>query len=142
MPIPKKYPYIFAVLGALGLADASYLAANHYLGTPLVCSILTGCEKVTASPYALVFGVPVALLGMIYYVFIFLGTFLYLDKEKNWIFRFLSWLTLTGFLASLWFTYLQLFVIKSLCLYCLISAAISAILFVTGVIFLFREEET
>ena len=41
-------------------------------------------------------------------------------------------LTIIGLLASLWFIYLQLFVIKAICLYCMFSAFTSITLFIFG----------
>jgi uncharacterized membrane protein len=132
--IPKWIIFAFIVVSLLGFLDATYLTVKHYLGTPIECSIFEGCEKVTASPYATVAGIPVALLGAIYYLAIFLLTVAYLDTKREAIMSFAARLTPIGFLASLWFVYLQLFVIKAICPYCVISAATSAILFILGIL--------
>jgi uncharacterized membrane protein len=47
-------------------------------------------------------------------------------------------LTVFGFIASLWFLYVQLFIIHSLCFYCLFSALDSIILFILGLTFSLR----
>lgn len=145
-----KFLY-FALLSVslLGFLDASYLTVKHFVGTPLPCSVLQGCEEVTTSQYSLIGGVPVALLGAIYYLAIFVLIFLYLNRrvshfatdngvreneDKPLILA--ARLTIFGFLASLWFIYLQLFVIKAICLYCMFSAFTSITLFVFGIIVL------
>lgn len=131
--ISKCVIIVFLAVSAVGFVDAVYLTAKHYLGTPVTCSILQGCEKVTTSVYAAVGGVPVALLGSIYYLLVFLLMAAYYDTRRKPIVVFVSYFTAVGFAASLWFFYLQLFVIQALCLYCLVSAASSAALFALGV---------
>lgn len=132
---------VFAVLSFGGFLDATYLAAKYYLGEPVVCSILNGCEKVTSSQYAAIFGIPVALLGSLYYLLIFVLTVIYLDSRNEKFFRLAAGLTPIGFLASLIFVYLQVFVIHALCLYCLISAATSTLLFIFSFFAFTKKDE-
>lgn len=123
----------------MGFLDASYLVVKYYLGGSLPCSILDGCDTVTTSKYSTATGVPVALLGAIYYLIIFVLAISYLESKKSAVVFFLSRFTLIGFLASLWFVYLQVFVLKELCLYCLFSALTSTALFAVSVIFILRR---
>ncbi len=122
-----------------GFLDATYLAAQHYLGTIPNCSIFSGCEEVLTSPYATIAGVPLALLGAIYYLAVFLTTVLYLDTKDHRYLKLAALFTTVGFLVSLALLYLQFFVIGSLCLYCLVSAGASLILFALGVIVLSKN---
>src|SRR3989338_6679480 len=98
----------FLALSLIGFLDASYLAAKHYLGEPVVCSLLEGCEEVLTIKYALIAGVPVALFGVFYYLAVFILVVLYLYTNRERFLRSAAYLTITGFLASLWFVYLQL----------------------------------
>jgi len=139
--ISKHAGWIFAVFALIGFLDASYLTANHYLGASLVCPIFGDCEKVTASQYSAIGGIPVALFGAVYYIFIFLLVIWYLDSKKESILYFIARATAVGFLASVWFLYLQLFVILALCLYCIISAITSTLLFIAGLIVLKSREK-
>ena len=145
--VSKRLVFGLVIISFIGFWDAFYLTVLHYRGEPPVCSILEGCQKVTASRYAAIGPVPVALLGVLYYLAVFLLTLGHLlasetSSTKFWVSWFRSrnlttlaaWLTVFGFLASLWFVYLQLFVLKALCLYCMISAASSAALFVLGLL--------
>ena len=131
----------FPVLSAAGFIDATYLTIKHFLGTPIPCSILQGCEQVTNSPYSLIFGIPVALFGALYYLAILLLAVIYIDSRKPSVLKLLACLTPFGFLASLWFVYLQIFVIKAICLYCMVSATTSTILFILGMCYLTRHEK-
>ncbi len=133
-PIPRGLVWAFIITNFLGFLDATFLTAEHYLGPLLGCPIFGGCDKVLVSPYSAVGGIPVALLGAIYYLAIFVLGVAYLDTERTRILRFAASLTPLGFLASLWFLYLQLFVIKALCFYCLISLITSTLLFVLGLL--------
>jgi len=128
----------FLTLSLIGFLDASYLAAKHYLGEPVVCSLLEGCEEVLTSKYAIVAGVPVALFGVFYYLAVFILIILYWDTGKTQFLRFAAYLTILGFAASLWFVYLQLFVIGAICLYCMASAITSTILFMLGLFIIFK----
>ncbi|MBS1848610.1 MAG: Vitamin K epoxide reductase, partial [Actinobacteria bacterium] len=59
------------VANAVGLALAVYLTVEHYSASPsYLCpaTSVLNCQKVTESSYAVVFGVPVALAGLVYFV--------------------------------------------------------------------------
>mgnify|MGYP001609963985 CR=1 FL=1 len=123
-----------AVFSLVGFLDAAYLTLVHYNRGALSCYIFEGCDKVTTGPYSVIFGIPVSLLGVIYYFSVFITTILYFDTKGNFFLRALSIFPVAGFLASLWFLYLQLFVIKAICFYCVISAVTSTLLFILGIL--------
>jgi uncharacterized membrane protein len=56
-----------AALALVGVAIAGYLTYVHYAGVSITCST-GGCETVQHSRYAEIFGVPVALLGLLAFV--------------------------------------------------------------------------
>ena len=135
-PIHKWLVWLFLLFSFVGFLDAGYLTVKHYLGTPITCSFFEGCEKVTTSQYATILGIPVALLGVIYYLLIFVLVIAYLDTKKEQVLYFTVRFTSIGFLISLWFLYLQVFVIKAICPYCVVSALTSITLFILGIILL------
>lgn len=128
----RTLAYLFLIIGLIGFLDASYLAIKHYRGEVPPCSFVAGCEAVTTSRYSLIANVPVALLGALYYLTVLVLTIGYLDTRKPILLTLASALTPLGFLASLWFVYLQAAVIRAWCLYCLVSAGTSAALFGLG----------
>lgn len=77
-----------------------------------------------------------ALMGALYYLAIILALVLYLDLRRDWIIKWTARFTTMGFLFSLYLVYLQLFVIKAICQYCMLSALSSTGLFVIGVLVL------
>ncbi len=138
----NKLLFFFPILGAAGFADATYLTVKHFLGGPIPCSILKGCEQVTTSQYSTIFGIPVALLGSFYYLTILVLAVIYFDSRKPSVLKLLACLTPVGFLASMAFVYLQIFVIKAICLYCMVSATTSTILFILGMIYLAKQNHS
>jgi len=124
----------FAILGFL---DAAYLTVEHFLNRVPPCSIVHGCEKVTTSSYSLIFGVlPMSLMGALYYLSVIVALILYLDLRRALIIKWTARFTVVGFLFSLYLVYLQLFVIKAICQYCMLSALSSTGLFVVGLLML------
>lgn len=135
---PTKKAILIGLISFLGLIDASYLATKHYSGTIPPCAIVKGCEVVTTSQYAVISlpavegGVSVALLGAIYYLVVLIISIAIIETKSDWLKKFLARFSIIGLLASIWFISLQLFVIKALCLYCLVSAFSSTAIFITA----------
>ena len=121
---------IFIAVSFIGFIDASYLTVEHYQNAALPCVIFKGCEQVTTSAYSKVFGLPLALYGAMYYLFMFLVSIFYFDTKNELTFKILKYVPVIGFLASAYFVYLQLFVIRAICTYCVISAITSTTLFI------------
>lgn len=122
----------FVVIALLGFIDASYLTIAHYSGAELVCGPFSGCASVTTSKYATFATIPVALLGALYYLFIFLISVAYLDSKNIFLARLRGHMTWLGLLASSVFVYLQLVVLKQICTYCMLSALDSTLLWIMG----------
>jgi len=134
MPILSKTVIgLFFFFAFLGFLDASFLTANHFSGEVTPCFITSGCDTVTTSVYSKIFGVPVALLGLLYYVGQLILMMYYVDKGNRKILPLVVLGTVVGFLFSMWFLYAQIFIIRSYCIYCLFSVATSTILFGLGI---------
>ncbi len=134
--IPLSAAVGLFIVALIGFIDAGYLTVEHYQNVIPPCSITGGCEVVLTSDYSVIFGVPVSLLGMIYYFLIMAGTFGYLESKHVALLKWSCIATTAGFLMSLWFLYVQAFILNKYCLYCLGSATTSIILFVIGSIVL------
>lgn len=132
----KRSTYIYAavaVISLLGLADATYLTIEHVTGQSVRCTIIAGCSEVLSSKYAVVGGMPLAMIGAAAYFSVFS-----LATLAAFGYRFagtlLNVLVAGMVLVSLWLIYLQAFVIRSFCQYCLFSAAITFVLAVLLII--------
>jgi uncharacterized membrane protein len=125
------------VLSLIGIGIAGYLTYVHYEGLTIACPVGGGgCEKVQASRFAKLDGVPVAVLGLAGYVGI-LGSLL-VRGELGRIGGFA--IALTGFGFSMYLTYRELFTIKNICVWCVSSAVLMTILAVLTSIRVLREE--
>ncbi|TSA45090.1 hypothetical protein D4R51_02515 [bacterium] len=131
----KKLAVVFIILAVLGSIDATYLTIVHYQDASVVCLLINTCDSVLQSSYATVGPIPVSLLGVVYYLGIFILSLVSFVKKNEKLFFATALLTVFGLLASLWFLYIQLFIIHSLCFYCLFSAFDSIILFILGLFF-------
>jgi uncharacterized membrane protein len=118
---------IAALISLIGLGDAIYLTVQHITGASLRCTIISGCSEVLSSPYAQVGPVPLAALGAAAYFVVFslaiLAAFGYPLVKL-----LLKILVALMFLMTLWLLYLQAFVIRHFCQYCLLSAAVTTAL--------------
>ena len=131
--IPNWILWTIVVLALVGFTDASFLFAKRISGTPIPCFITHGCDEVSKSPYSVLFGVPLSLLGMIFYLGTGFLALLYLDIKNLLVGKLLVLATALGFLSSCYFIYIQKFKIGAFCIYCIMSAIISTILFLFGI---------
>ena len=124
----RVWDWLVAAVALVGLADAAYLTSEHLSGNSVRCMIVSGCDEVLQSSYSTVAGgVPVAAVGALAYFTAFslatLAAYGYGGAR-----RLLAPLVAVMFLATLWFLYLQAFVIRAFCVYCLLSAAVTTTL--------------
>lgn len=114
-----------------GLANSAYLTQSEQNGTPLLCNIenLNGCNIVAQSPYSHFLGISLAEYGLFFYAIVFFIAAAELLLVDQLLRRVLQGLAAFGFLASIYFTFLQVFVIKALCVYCLGSAVLALLIF-------------
>ncbi|HEY7934141.1 MAG TPA: vitamin K epoxide reductase family protein [Solirubrobacteraceae bacterium] len=113
------------VLATAGLGVASYLTYVHYTGSPPLCTAGGSCLKVQTSIYSKLAGVPVALMGLIGYVFI-LASLLAPSSENTRLATMA--VTIVGFGFSAYLTYRELFSIHAICEWCASSAVIMTVL--------------
>jgi len=101
-----------------GLAIASYLTIVHYAGGEPVCAIAHGCATVQKSSYAELLGVPVALLGLLGYVAILAS----LVKDTETTRSVTALLAIAGLAFSAWLTYVEIWELDAICIWCVGSA--------------------
>ena len=138
----KKLVYAIIGLSIIGFIDSLYLTISHFQEGSVLCSEFSDCNFVLTSEYATILGIPVALLGALFYGFILLIASIYLDKKKSLYLKILIFTSPLGFLASAWFVYIQAFVIYSYCDYCLLSAAASALIFIASIVLYFQIKKS
>lgn len=116
-----------------GFLDAAYLTASHYAGSDLACGPGGGCELVTTSRFATVGPIPIAAIGVGYYVVVNLLVWTPPAGWNRGLARGLVAITGIAVAASAALFYLQAAVIGAWCVYCLLSAAVTVALFATAI---------
>lgn len=128
-----KIPLLAAVVALLGIADSVYLTVHHYTAEPVPCSLVSGCEMVLTSQYAEMFGIPTAAYGIAAYLTAFVLAILAAFVSRSWWNVFGAVVTvMLGF--TLYFLYLQAYVIEAFCQFCLLSAISTATLFLIFIV--------
>ncbi len=121
MPTLRWQPLTTLLLSTLGLGIATYLTITHFNKAALVCNTggAINCEKVTTSPQSVIFGIPVAMLGLAFFV-----PMLLLCLPAAWrsadrrIHLARLALSITGVGMIVYLIIAELFLIKAICLWC------------------------
>lgn len=121
---------LLALFALLGFADAMYLSLMHFQNADLGCSVITGCDAVLSSEYAYLMGIPLAYLGVLYYLSLLFGATFYYQTDNRLVLKGLFGVLSTGLLFTTWLIYLQAAVINAFCQFCLISAFLTISMFV------------
>ena len=118
---PSWWGWLAFVLSLLGFGEGLYLTIDHFTGTLPVCSAsgLVNCAKVTTSAQSEIFGIPVALLGLLFYT-----GMLVVNVPPLWrvpsliVVRLRLAMTVVGIGTVIWLLSAELFIIKAICLWC------------------------
>lgn len=126
-----------AALALLGVLLATYLVLYHYGVTgPLVCGGTESCEQVQASRYAVVFGIPVAVVGLGGYLVLLVVALAGLQgrlASRPGPTRLLLLLSGLGVAFTIYLTYLELVRIHAVCRWCVGSAVIITAIFAASI---------
>lgn len=129
-------------LFALGLAG--FLVARHVMKHkksevhPLVCMAGFDCDAVVHSDYSRFLGIPVELLGMLYYgaVTLFYLSILFIPGILHTaLIGAMVLISSVAFLFSLYLIAVQIFILRKGCSWCFVSAGISTMIFTITFLF-------
>lgn len=126
MPSIKTRLILISVLSFLGIVVSGYSLKAHYnVGVATFCDInnTINCDAVNHSWASEIAGVPVALVGIIGYALILLGSLwlLFIKKITNFTWGALALASLGGLVFSLFLTGVEIFSLKTYCLLCITS---------------------
>ena len=135
--VPRVIPWLGMLLSVAGIGVSTYLTIAHYTAKIVLACPETGiinCAKVTSSSYSEILGIPVALLGLVF----FIGM---LPLQTPWAWRIGSKLMNygrlvfagTGVLFILWFVYVELYRLDAICLYCTSVHVLTVLIFFTTI---------
>lgn len=146
-PVPWIHRWsrpLMAGIAAIGAAVTAYLTITKLTGDPTACPT-GGCDVVLSSPYATVFGLPLALFGFLAYAsmiaFAIAPLLVNSSNQKQLRLKLERWTGLLLFMGatammlfSSYLMYLLTAEIKAVCIYCVGSAVLSISLFVLSIV--------
>jgi len=130
---PAPSHWLVLLLALLGLGVASYLAYVEVNQVTAVCGPIGECNIVQSSSYARLFGIPIAVLGVLSYlavIALWLGQRYLSVHAASWCFLGLIMLAVFGTLFSIYLTILEIFAIQAVCMWCLSSAVFTTLIMV------------
>lgn len=111
----------------IGLVDAIYLTVQHLTGRGVRCTVVAGCSAVLSSRYAVIGGMPLAALGAVAYFTAFsCATLALFGSVRSRMGLRMMAAAMLG--MTLWLLYVQAFVLRAFCSYCLLSALMTFLL--------------
>ncbi|HVX20735.1 MAG TPA: vitamin K epoxide reductase family protein [Acidimicrobiales bacterium] len=123
-------------LSLIGLGISIYLTIDHFAKIPLACSDqgLINCQKVTTSAQSYFLGIPVAVLGLVFYTAMTVVNLpmLWFAADRRIHMVRLAMATV-GVLFALYLVSAELLIIGNICLWCTSVHVITFILFVVVV---------
>ncbi|PJA46954.1 hypothetical protein CO172_03300 [Candidatus Uhrbacteria bacterium CG_4_9_14_3_um_filter_36_7] len=129
---------ILFITSGIGILLSAYSLAAHYdLASTDFCTFsdTLNCDLVNKSIYSEIVGIPIALLGVIGYSFLFIGSLMkWKNPHDHLLSRLLIFLSLIALLFSLYLTSIEAFILQTWCLVCVASQLTIFIFFITSLI--------
>jgi uncharacterized membrane protein len=140
----KWFYRVSVALVILGLLVSIYMTIYKITSNNAMCLGSGDCSTVNASRYSEVYGIPVAVFGVLGYAAILATLFF---ETRNTFFKQNSTLmifgmALTGFLFTLWLIYVEVAILKALCPFCVTSQTAMTIIFIIAVTRLIRQPQS
>lgn len=122
---PRRWvPWFLTAAAYVGFVISLYLTFVHYRGYVSPCYVVHGCETVQTSRYSVVLGVPVALLGTIFFGVMFYLAIGVLTRYRVTLVRAFKVLAFVGALAMIPLFLLQAIVLRAFCSYCVATEVV------------------
>jgi uncharacterized membrane protein len=133
LPIPRWLPLTSLLLATAGLVVAGYLTYEHFTAsTSLACpeTSTVNCQKVTTSEQSHVFGIPVVIYGLLFFVVMLIACAPPLWRNPAPAIRYGRLVfALIGVAFAAYLVYAELFVINAICLWCTAVHLLALLLF-------------
>jgi uncharacterized membrane protein len=113
---------LLALLDSVGLAIAGYLSYAALRNELPSCAIAKGCEAVANSPYSRISGIPVAVFGVILSIALLALALAWWRTNRPVLLLGHYSLSFVGVAFEGYFTYLEIFVIGAVCMWCALYA--------------------
>jgi uncharacterized membrane protein len=130
---------ILAALDVVGLVVAGYLSVVELGGGVPSCGPLKGCEEVALSEYARIGGIPVAVFGVLLSVALLTMAVAWWKTNIYGLLLGHYGLSLVGVIFDGYFLYLQVFVIKAVCIWCVTYEVSLLLRFLIALVVWYRQ---
>jgi uncharacterized membrane protein len=139
----KRLVRILYGLLILGLAVGIYMTIYKYTGNTAMCLGSGGCSTVTSSRYSVINGIDVPVIGLVgnlvlLAILFFENRSSFLKQNGTLVFFAVA---LGGFAFVLWLIYLEIFVLKALCPFCVTAQSVMILVFIIAVTRLIRNPQ-
>lgn len=147
MLLKDKFRIILIIFSLIGLALALFLAYEYAQPQPIGCPLYAGnsanpCETVRQSEYSKLFGIELPYWGTIFFVLLIASLVAYLIKKEFFLKKFKEKtidtyflvLTLFGLVFETYYFFLQVFVIKAVCTWCVMVWAVVLTIFLINIV--------
>src|SRR3990170_689689 len=128
-------------LAIIGLLVSIYMTIYKITSNDNMCIGSKDCSVVNASRYSEIYGIPVAVLGVVGYAAIL--AILLLERNPGFFNQngtmLLFGLSLTGFLFTLYLIFIEVALIKAYCPFCIASQTAMTLIFILSVIRVVRQ---
>lgn len=126
-----KNKILLLILSIAGFFDSTYLTILHYENIIPPCTIAKGCETVLTSQFATIFGIPLALIGSLFFLTLIFLLLLGFTQHRfgAGFSNYFKLLITAGVGVSVVLFYIQAFVLHAFCQYCLLSELIILAIF-------------
>jgi uncharacterized membrane protein len=124
--------WLLAGAAYAGFVISLYLTFVHYRGYVSPCYVVKGCEAVQTSKYSVILGVPLALVGTVFFALMFYLGIGLLTGSRVRVVQAYKVLAFLGELAIIPLFLLQAIVLKAFCTYCLATEVIMLVLWVAS----------
>lgn len=130
--LSNRLVFIFSLLG---LFVAAFLLYEYNFSTSVICPTGGGCDVVRTSIYSSFLGVSIPIWGVVFYLGM---AVLSVVRSQKLFHKIVAKLHLLGAIAGVGFgiylTYLEVFVIKAICFWCVLSFIISVAILLSVII--------
>ena len=110
---------ILLIIFIISLISSIIILSTIY-GNSSFCEPSGGCNSVQNSKYGYLFGMSNSIYGIFIFLILSILTFSQMQKPKENKQLLIDSAVILGFIIAIYFIYLQIFVIKALCKYCLV----------------------
>ena len=123
------------MLSLLGLGVSSFLFYEYSIAGSIICPTGGGCDIVRASPYSLFLGISIPILGIVFYLAMaVLAVVRSQASSRKMLFYLQLLIAVAGVGFGIYLTLLEIFVIRAICFWCVLSFIISLMILLSVVL--------